>query len=113
MFANLVENAIKYRQPDRPCRIRIRGCQKDGHCLYQVEDNGIGIAPEHTEKVFELFHQLSPGRGGEGLGLTIVRRVLDRLGGNVRIDSEVGKGTTVSVMLPCKKLNPATTAQQQ
>jgi PAS domain S-box-containing protein len=100
VFANLIDNAIKYRQPGRPCRIRIDGYQKDGHSIYRIKDNGIGIASEQVENIFELFHQLNPDAGGEGVGLTIVRRVLERQQGNVKIDSEVGKGTVISVTLP-------------
>lgn len=101
VFANLVDNAIKYRQPGRPCRIRIRGRLEENRSLYQIEDNGIGIASEQKDKVFELFHRLNPCAEGEGIGLTIVRRVLDRQNGTIQIDSEIGTGTTVSVTLPC------------
>jgi len=100
VFVNLIDNAIKYRHPGRPCRIRIRGSQTNGRCVYQVEDNGIGIASEHKEKVFEIFHQLNPGAGGDGLGLTIVSRILDRQDGQIHLDSQPGTGTTLSITLP-------------
>ncbi len=100
VFVNLVDNSIKYRHPERPCRIRIRGRAAGDRSVYEVEDNGIGIAAEHKEKVFEIFHQLNPGAGGDGLGLTIVRRVLERQDGTIGIESEVGGGTLVSVTLP-------------
>ena len=100
IFENLIDNAIKYRRPDQPSKIRIRGRRDNGQCLYQIEDNGVGISAEHLEKVFEIFHQLRPGCGGEGLGLTIVRRILDRQDGRIQIESEVNKGTTVSITLP-------------
>lgn len=100
VFENLIDNAIKYRRAGHPCRIRIRSREENGQSIYQIEDNGIGIAPEHLDKVFEIFHQLRPGSGGEGLGLTIVRRILDRQDGQIVIASDVEKGTTVSVTLP-------------
>lgn len=100
VFANLVDNAVKYRHPERPCCIRIRGRREDRRSVYEVEDNGIGIAPEHQEKVFDIFHQLNPGIGGEGLGLTIVRRVLERQDGHIQIRSEAGSGTVLTVTLP-------------
>lgn len=100
VFENLIDNAIKYRRPGHPSTIRIRGRRDNGQCLYQIEDNGIGISAEHLDKVFEIFHQLRPGCGGEGLGLTIVRRILDRQDGRIQIESEVNKGTTVSIALP-------------
>ena len=100
VFVNLVDNAIKYRHPDRPCCIRIRGSRENGRSVYQVEDNGIGIAPEYQDKVFDIFHQLNPGIGGEGLGLTIVRRVLERQDGHIQIRSAAGAGTILTVTLP-------------
>ncbi len=99
-FENLIDNAVKYHHPDRPCKIRIRGyCQGD-HCLYQIQDNGIGIDPQHHTKVFEIFHRLNTSGSGEGLGLTIVRRILDRQDGTIELDSEPEKGTTITITLP-------------
>jgi PAS domain S-box-containing protein len=102
VFTNLIENAIKYRSPDRPAKIHISGQAKNGTVVYCVRDNGIGIAPEHIEKVFEIFHRLNPdsGQSGEGLGLTIVRRILKRQDGNIWIESEPDAGTSVYVELP-------------
>lgn len=100
VFENIIDNAVKYCDPNRPAVIRIRGRRHEDRCLYQIEDNGIGIAPEHKDKVFEIFHQLNPNVGGEGLGLTIVRRILDRQDGQITIDSQPKKGTIVTVSLP-------------
>lgn len=100
VFSNLVDNAIKYRSAHRPCTIRIYGQQKNNCSFYQVQDNGIGIPEKHKEKVFEIFHQLSPSAEGQGLGLTLVHRILKRLGGQIELDSEPDKGTTMSVALP-------------
>ena len=69
--------------------------------IYCVEDNGIGLAPEHLEKIFEIFYRIAPNRSpGEGLGLTIVRRIIDRHGGKIRVESEVGKGSKFFISLP-------------
>ena len=101
VFSNLVDNALKYLDPSRPGKITISGTQEDGNAVYCVADNGIGMAQEHCEKAFEIFHRLDPKFAeGEGLGLTIVRRSLDKQGGRVWAESELGKGSRFLVSLP-------------
>jgi signal transduction histidine kinase len=67
-----------------------------------VEDNGIGIDPVQQKKIFEMFQRLNPDdeAGGEGLGLSIVTRILDRLDGEIRVESESGKGSKFFIALP-------------
>lgn len=102
VFSNLIDNAIKYRSPDRPLHIRVEGRTDRSEVEYCVRDNGIGIASEHINKVFEIFHQLNPGRDktGQGLGLTIVRKIVESQDGRVWIESVPGQGTTVFIRLP-------------
>ncbi len=102
LFTNLLSNAIKYLDPNRKGRIRISGWRENNISLYCVEDNGIGIAPEHRDKVFELFGRVDPNGPveGEGLGLTIVQKVIERHQGRVWFESEVSKGTRFFVALP-------------
>ena len=101
MFTNLLVNAIKYRASDRPCLIGVRGRSETGRSIYEVHDNGIGIEPDVLDRIFEIFHRLPNAKvEGEGLGLTIARRVLTRLGGSIRVESRIGGGTAIRVRLP-------------
>jgi PAS domain S-box-containing protein len=101
VFSNLLDNALKFLDDSRAGMIRIYGRVEDGQSIYCVEDNGVGIAPDHQNKIFEIFHQLEPDqKSGEGLGLTIVRRIVDRHNGKIWVESEPGKGSSFFVSLP-------------
>jgi PAS domain S-box-containing protein len=102
LFSNLLSNALKYLDPDRKGLIRVTGKVDGAMSVYSVSDNGVGIAANHKEKIFEIFHRLNPNDGiaGDGLGLSIVMRILDRHNGRVWVDSEPGKGSTFHVALP-------------
>lgn len=102
IFSNLVDNALKYMHPDRTPAIRISGEVEGDMSVYCIEDNGLGIRKEHQEKVFDVFHRLHPGGEvqGEGLGLTITSRILDRHNGSIWLESELDKGTRFYISLP-------------
>lgn len=102
VLGNLLDNAIKYRQPDRPIRIDIRARQAVGNRIeIEVEDNGRGIAATDHERVFELFRRSgTQTQPGEGIGLAHVRTLVRSLGGDITLRSELGAGTTFNVTLP-------------
>lgn len=103
ILTNLIGNAVKYSSPDRINKITISGKMESVKTVYCIEDTGIGIQPADQEKIFEIFSRLNPGNTeGEGLGLTIVKQILDRLEGEIWVDSEYGKGSRFYFALPSK-----------
>lgn len=102
LFENLIGNAVKYRRPDAPCKIRIEGEAGPAGVSIRVKDNGIGIPSDQFERIFGLFQRLHTRDQieGSGLGLAIVQRIAERHGGRVRVESEVGVGSTFHVSLP-------------
>lgn len=102
IFWNLIDNAIKYLDPQRQGIIEISGSVKDKMSVYCVSDNGKGISPRHQKNIFEVFHRLEPegNVSGEGLGLSIIKRIVDRHGGDVHVESTPGKGSKFFIEMP-------------
>ncbi len=101
IFGNLIENAIKYLQPDRPGRITVSGERHGAVLRYKIEDNGRGIDDKDFERIFELFRRSGEqDKPGEGIGLAYVRNLARRLGGNVTVQSQLAVGSTFMVTLP-------------
>lgn len=101
-LGNLVSNAVRYT-PDGG-RIAIRMTFTDGHSVFSVSDTGLGIAPEHIPRLTERFYRVDRSRsrdtGGTGLGLAIVKHVLSRHHAELRVTSEVGRGSTFRIVFP-------------
>jgi PAS domain S-box-containing protein len=101
-FTNLLDNALKYRDPQRPLRITVSGRLQDEETVYCVEDTGSGIPSRDLARVWEIFHRVHPQGPveGEGVGLTLVRRIAERHHGRVRVESEPGIGSRFYLSLP-------------
>ena len=101
VMQNLIDNSTKYsRSGTDPC-IEI-GTEKgpEGQSIFFVRDNGIGIDPQFHERIFGLFNQLDSQSDGTGIGLTLVKRIIEIHGGKIWVESELGKGTTFYFTLP-------------
>ncbi len=114
LFSNLIGNSIKYRKPETSPIIEISCCDDDKFWTFCVADNGIGIESQYYERIFQVFQRLH-GRTeipGYGLGLSICKRIVDRHGGKMWVDSEPGAGTSFYFTLP-KKASIKNTIEQQ
>lgn len=98
--ANLISNAIKYSPQGNEVRISLD--EHDGQCIFIVQDQGIGIPETEQTRLFAAFQRASNvgNIAGTGLGLAIVKQAVDLLGGSIQLDSEVGLGSTITVMIP-------------
>ncbi|MEW6536586.1 MAG: ATP-binding protein [Candidatus Auribacterota bacterium] len=90
VIVNLLDNAVKFRNPAVPPHIRIRFHNNGGQGVVCIEDNGIGIRKEYSEKIFALFHKLDRGSEGNGIGLTIVKRIIELHGGKIWVVPNAG-----------------------
>ena len=110
---NLMSNAIKFTPQSGTIQVTLT--EGEGHVVLKVTDNGIGIPPSDLQKVFEPFEQVRSNylanEGGTGLGLSLVRRLVELHGGTVEISSKPADGTTVTVKLPLNHLNPSETTR--
>jgi PAS domain S-box-containing protein len=102
ILTNLISNSIKFLAPDRSPRVRVFTTPQGQYIRLWVEDNGIGIAREHHEKIFGLFQRLHDNQTypGTGIGLALVRKGVERMGGRVGVESDLGQGSRFWVDLP-------------
>jgi signal transduction histidine kinase len=103
VLENLVENAIKYTPEGGRVEV-VAAAGPDAGAIFEVRDNGPGIAPEHLPRIFERFYRADKARsremGGTGLGLAIVKHLAEGMGASVTVASELGKGTVFTVAVP-------------
>jgi PAS domain S-box-containing protein len=102
VVTNLLSNAIKFVKPDVPPKVRIYAQEQQNWIRLSIVDNGIGIAPEHQERIFRVFERLHGVEiyPGTGIGLAIVRKGLERMGGRVGVESQPGQGSRFWIELP-------------
>ncbi|MBF9140912.1 PAS domain-containing sensor histidine kinase [Hymenobacter properus] len=102
---NLLSNALKYHHPDRRPHVDVRGHQRVGFTVLEVHDNGLGIAAHQLPKLFTMFQRFHDHVEGSGVGLYMVKRMVENAGGRVEVHSQLGAGTTFFVHLPLAESN--------
>jgi PAS domain S-box-containing protein len=107
LFQNLIGNAIKFRDETRPLEIQVGCQQKAGEWQFCVQDNGIGIAPEHQERIFQIFERLGEKDvDGTGIGLANCKKAVERRGGRIWVESELNRGSGFYFTFPALNEQP-------
>lgn len=102
VLRNLISNAIKFRGPEKP-QIEISAVPAAGTVEVVVKDNGIGIAEKYQERIFVVFQRLNPDTAGTGIGLAVCKKIVDRNGGRIWVESEPGQGAAFHFTLPAAR----------
>jgi signal transduction histidine kinase len=106
-LVNLVDNAIKYNRPSGEVKISARA--DDAQVIIEIKDNGIGISQADQQRIFERFYRVDKSRsraqGGSGLGLSIVKKIVEEHGGTISVESILGEGSTFRITLPRRKMD--------
>ncbi|MDF7814793.1 PAS domain-containing protein [Hymenobacter sp. YC55] len=97
---NLLSNAFKYHSPDRPPRVQVRGRRADKSIVLEVHDNGLGLSEQQQSKLFQLYQRLHSHVDGSGVGLYMIKRIVNNAGGIISVQSQLGVGSIFTVTLP-------------
>jgi signal transduction histidine kinase len=102
VFQNLIANAIKFRRADEAPQVHVSATREGDLWRFSVADNGIGIPADQRERIFQIFHRLHTREEypGTGIGLALCRRIVERHGGRIWVESEPGEGATFYFTLP-------------
>lgn len=106
LFQNLIINSIKFRNPDVPPKIHISSKKEGDQYVFNLSDNGIGIEPEYKDKIFTIFQRLHTREvyPGTGIGLAVAKKIVERHGGHIWVESQFGKGSTFYFTIPLGKV---------
>jgi light-regulated signal transduction histidine kinase (bacteriophytochrome) len=103
LFQNLIGNGIKFRGQEAP-RIHVTASSQNDEWIFSVGDNGIGMEEQYKDRIFDLFQRLhSRGYSGTGIGLSVCKRIVERHGGKIWVESSLGKGSTFYFTIPLKE----------
>jgi len=106
LLQNLIDNGVKFRS-EKPPHIHVSAMKKGSGWIFSVRDNGIGIDPQYHERIFDVFQRLHTGEeySGTGIGLAICKKVVERHGGRIWIESQPGEGSTLYFTLQAHRVN--------
>ena len=104
LFQNLIGNAVKFHG-ENPPKIHISVQRKEDEWIFLIRDNGIGMNPQYSDRIFDIFQRLH-GKSefpGTGMGLAMCKRIVERMGGTIRVESEPGKGSSFYFTIPVRE----------
>ncbi len=108
LFSNLFDNALKYHNPEKRLHIGVQSEKKGSDVIYRIEDTGIGISQRDINKIWDVFYQVDPTakQRGDGIGLNLVQKIVEKHKGAIRVESTEGEGSTFIVQLPARLFIP-------